>query len=145
MSDSDTALRDEEMFSDELPDTVLEVAGSKCWEGPEFRYGCILLGNRHLPLLSCALTEAYNSAPSRQPQKVSGRSKLYAFLVGPGRPRVPAKFRGDKASPGLVDSGSNTQRCPSELASKRRVWGKAEPLVLIHELAALLCVALPQR
>jgi hypothetical protein len=34
MSDSDTALRDEEMFRDELPDVVLEVAGSKCWEGP---------------------------------------------------------------------------------------------------------------
>jgi hypothetical protein len=34
MSESDTALRDEEVFSDELPDAVLEVAGSKCWEGP---------------------------------------------------------------------------------------------------------------
>jgi hypothetical protein len=35
MSESDTALHDEEVFSDELPDAVLEVAGSKCWEGPE--------------------------------------------------------------------------------------------------------------
>jgi hypothetical protein len=34
MSESDTALHDEEVFSDELPDAVLEVAGSKCWEGP---------------------------------------------------------------------------------------------------------------
>jgi hypothetical protein len=34
MSKSDTALHDEEVFSDELPDAVLEVAGSKCWEGP---------------------------------------------------------------------------------------------------------------
>ena len=34
MSESDTALHDEEVFSDELPDVVLEVAGSKCWEGP---------------------------------------------------------------------------------------------------------------
>ena len=25
---------DEEVFSDELPDEILEVAGSKCWEGP---------------------------------------------------------------------------------------------------------------
>jgi hypothetical protein len=29
MSESDTALHDEEVFSDELPDAVLEVAGSK--------------------------------------------------------------------------------------------------------------------
>jgi hypothetical protein len=34
MSESNTALHDEEVFSDELPDAVLEVAGSKCWEGP---------------------------------------------------------------------------------------------------------------
>ena len=34
MSESDTALHEEEVFSDELPDAVLEVAGSKCWEGP---------------------------------------------------------------------------------------------------------------
>ena len=34
MRESDTALHDEEMFSDKLPDAVLEVAGSKCWEGP---------------------------------------------------------------------------------------------------------------
>ena len=34
MSKSDTALHDEEVFSDELPDAVLEVAGSKRWEGP---------------------------------------------------------------------------------------------------------------
>jgi hypothetical protein len=32
MSESDTALHDEEVFSDGLPDAVLEVAGSKCWE-----------------------------------------------------------------------------------------------------------------
>ena len=34
MSETDTALHDEEVFSDELPDAVLEVAGCKCWEGP---------------------------------------------------------------------------------------------------------------
>src|SRR5215472_5857011 len=34
MSESDTALHDEEVLSDELPDAVLEVAGTKCWEGP---------------------------------------------------------------------------------------------------------------
>ena len=34
MSGAHTALHDEEVFSDELPDAVLEVAGSKCWEGP---------------------------------------------------------------------------------------------------------------
>src|ERR1700751_4650647 len=34
MSESDTALQDEEVFSDELPDAVLEVAGGKCCEGP---------------------------------------------------------------------------------------------------------------
>jgi hypothetical protein len=34
MSESDTALHDEEVFSNELPDAVLEVAGSKCWRGP---------------------------------------------------------------------------------------------------------------
>ena len=34
MRKSDKALHDEEVFNDELPDAVLEVAGSKCWEGP---------------------------------------------------------------------------------------------------------------
>ena len=34
MSELNTALHDEEVFSDELPDAVLEAAGSKCWEGP---------------------------------------------------------------------------------------------------------------
>ena len=34
MSESVTMLYDEEVFSDELPDAALEVAGSKCWEGP---------------------------------------------------------------------------------------------------------------
>jgi hypothetical protein len=33
MSEPDTAPYDEEVFSDELPDATLEVAGSKCWEG----------------------------------------------------------------------------------------------------------------
>ena len=28
------ALYDDEVFSDDLPDAVLEVAGGKCWEGP---------------------------------------------------------------------------------------------------------------
>ena len=42
MSESDTALHDEEVFSDELPDAVLEVAG-------EFRYDWILLRARNLP------------------------------------------------------------------------------------------------
>jgi hypothetical protein len=34
MSESVTAPYDEEIFSDELPDATLEIAGSKCWEGP---------------------------------------------------------------------------------------------------------------
>jgi hypothetical protein len=34
MSEPDSAVYDEEVFSDELPDETLEVAGSKCWEGP---------------------------------------------------------------------------------------------------------------
>ena len=50
MSELETALHDEEVFSDELPDAVLEVAGSKCWEGPaQFRYDWILLRARDLP------------------------------------------------------------------------------------------------
>jgi hypothetical protein len=34
MSGSDTALNDEESLNFELPDAALELAGSKCWEGP---------------------------------------------------------------------------------------------------------------
>jgi hypothetical protein len=34
MSERDTALYDEEVLSDELPDLALEVAGCKSWEGP---------------------------------------------------------------------------------------------------------------
>jgi hypothetical protein len=34
MSEPDIAVYDEDVFSDELPDESLEVAGSKCWEGP---------------------------------------------------------------------------------------------------------------
>jgi hypothetical protein len=34
MSERDTALYDEEVLSDELPDSALEVAGCKRWEGP---------------------------------------------------------------------------------------------------------------
>jgi hypothetical protein len=34
MSGSDTERHDEELFNYELPDAVLEVAGSKCWDGP---------------------------------------------------------------------------------------------------------------
>jgi hypothetical protein len=34
MSESDIAVNDEDVFSDDLPDESLEVAGSKCWEGP---------------------------------------------------------------------------------------------------------------
>jgi hypothetical protein len=35
MSESVSKLYDEEVLhSDELPDAALEVAGSKCWEGP---------------------------------------------------------------------------------------------------------------
>jgi hypothetical protein len=33
MSEPNIAVDDEEMFSNELPDETLEVAGSKCWEG----------------------------------------------------------------------------------------------------------------
>jgi hypothetical protein len=34
MSELDTALYDEDVLSDELPDLALELAGSKCWQGP---------------------------------------------------------------------------------------------------------------
>ncbi len=34
MRESATAPYDEEVFSDELPDAALEIAGSKLWEGP---------------------------------------------------------------------------------------------------------------
>ena len=34
MSESATAPYDEEVFSDDLPDAALEIAGSKLWEGP---------------------------------------------------------------------------------------------------------------
>jgi hypothetical protein len=34
MSELDTALYDEDVLSDELPDAALEVAGIKTWEGP---------------------------------------------------------------------------------------------------------------
>jgi len=34
MSELATALYDEDVLSDELPDAALEVAGSKSWEGP---------------------------------------------------------------------------------------------------------------
>jgi hypothetical protein len=51
MSESDTALHDEEVFSDELPDGVLEVAGSKCWEGPASSgYDWILLRAKTCPM-----------------------------------------------------------------------------------------------
>src|SRR6516164_2431129 len=44
----------------------------------------------------------------------SDRAKLYAFLVGPGSSSCIDSFAGTKP----IDSGSNTQRCPSELVSK---------------------------
>jgi len=34
MSELDTALYDEDVLSDEVPDAALEVAGSKSWEAP---------------------------------------------------------------------------------------------------------------
>jgi hypothetical protein len=34
MSESDSTLYADELFNDELPDAALEVAGSKCCEGP---------------------------------------------------------------------------------------------------------------
>ena len=34
MTESDTALYDEETLSFEVPDAALELAGSRCWEGP---------------------------------------------------------------------------------------------------------------
>ena len=34
MSESATAPYDEEVFSDDLPDAALEIAGNKLWEGP---------------------------------------------------------------------------------------------------------------
>src|SRR6516165_4362150 len=34
MSEPDSAVYDEEVLSDELPDSALEVAGCKGWEGP---------------------------------------------------------------------------------------------------------------
>jgi hypothetical protein len=38
MRESDTALHDEEALNIELPDAALELAGSKCWEGPAGSY-----------------------------------------------------------------------------------------------------------
>jgi hypothetical protein len=34
MTESVTALYDEETLSFDVPDAVLELAGNKCWEGP---------------------------------------------------------------------------------------------------------------
>jgi hypothetical protein len=34
MREPNIAVYDDEVFSDDLPDAALEVAGSKCWEGP---------------------------------------------------------------------------------------------------------------
>ena len=34
MTEPDIAVYDEEALSDELSDAALEIAGSKCWEGP---------------------------------------------------------------------------------------------------------------
>jgi hypothetical protein len=34
MSESATAPYNDEVFSDDLPDATLEIAGSKLWEGP---------------------------------------------------------------------------------------------------------------
>ena len=59
MSESDTSLRDEEVFSDELPDAVLEVAGSKCWEGP-----------------ASSVTIGFCSGPETWPMKPTIRAKL---------------------------------------------------------------------
>ena len=68
------------------------------------------------------------------------RAKLYAFLVGPGRPRVSSESRGDKAAPRLIAPGSNIQRCPSEPDSKMARMGKAKPSVSMTRPAALLFV-----
>jgi hypothetical protein len=38
MSESDTTLNDQEALNFELPDTALELAGSKRWEGPASSY-----------------------------------------------------------------------------------------------------------
>jgi hypothetical protein len=34
MTESDAALRDEQVFNCEVSDAALEAAGSKCWDGP---------------------------------------------------------------------------------------------------------------
>jgi hypothetical protein len=50
MSESDTALYDEEVFSDELPDAVFGGCGGQMLGGAcEFRYDWILLRARDLP------------------------------------------------------------------------------------------------
>ena len=47
MSEPDSAVYDEEVFGDELPDETLEVAGSKCWEGPASLEPAIQFRNVH--------------------------------------------------------------------------------------------------
>ena len=50
MSESDTALHDEEVFSDELPDAVFGGCGEQILaRAREFRYDWILLRARNLP------------------------------------------------------------------------------------------------
>ena len=56
MTESDVALHDEQVLNCELPDAALELAGSKCWDGPASSFTVsFLLGNRYLSLVSCAL------------------------------------------------------------------------------------------
>ena len=53
----DTALYDEDVLSDEVPDACVGGCREQKLGGTrEFIYGCVLLRNRYLPLLSCALT-----------------------------------------------------------------------------------------
>ena len=60
MSESATAPYDEEVFSDELPDAALEIAGSKLWEGPAASFTAfILLRIGQLPDLSPEINAVY--------------------------------------------------------------------------------------
>ena len=49
MSEPNIAVYDEEVFSDELPDEILELAGANVGGAGEFRDACILLRIGHLP------------------------------------------------------------------------------------------------
>jgi hypothetical protein len=70
----DTALYDEDVLSDEVPDACVGGCREQKLGGTrEFIYGCVLLRNRYLPLLSCALTL---EGPAAKFSNRSGRQSL---------------------------------------------------------------------